>query len=305
MRSFTLVPPHPFDFVLTASHQTRYRRRSGADLFDNDVYYRAFWHQNGVIPVSVYASADPVRLNIQVGPETCLADIGFVTDTIHRMFALDLDILKFYDRVAGDKELSWATQALYGLRPAQTESVFEALVEAVIGQQISANVARKIRDAVVDRYGISVEMDGMQFCSFPRPEALFEAAPEDLRSLSLSFRKVEYIKEIARRSIEGEFDLTRFGSLSKEEIIDEMIKVRGVGRWTAEWTLLRALGNVDALPAGDLALRRAVSDLYFDRVSISEIELEEFALARWAPYRGLATTYLFALLRKKRLMEGA
>jgi 3-methyladenine DNA glycosylase/8-oxoguanine DNA glycosylase len=84
-----------------------------------------------------------------------------------------------------------------------------------------------------------------------------------------------------------------------------MVEVRGIGRWTAEWVLMRALGRLDILPAGDLALRRVVSELYFDATPINEAQLAAFGKERWSPYRGLATTYLFAYLRQQRLEAGA
>lgn len=253
-----------------------------------------------MVPVAVSCLAPSQTLDIRLGPGSRTADLGFVANTIRRMLALDLDLPGFYDRVKEDAELSTATSLLDGLRPTQTETIFEALVEAVIGQQISSNVANRIRDSLVERYGVIAEMDGVEFFAYPRPEVLLETPTEDLRNMSLSFRKVEYIKDIALRSINGQLD---FRSMGYDAMIDEMTKVRGVGRWTAEWTALRSMGEADAFPAGDLALNRMVSELYFDQAPISEPELREFALKNWAPYRGLATTYLFARLRQKRSMD--
>ena len=125
----------------------------------------------------------------------------------------------------------------------------------------------------------------------------------------LSGLLADYSEEAARRaarlgvvtdtSPELEIDPDRLSAMDDEEAIAELVGLRGVGRWTAEWVLMRALGRLDVLPAGDLALRRTVSDLYFDGAGISIEGLAEFA-QRWSPYRGLATTYLFAHLRRLR-----
>ncbi|MEX2599077.1 MAG: hypothetical protein WD533_05410, partial [Dehalococcoidia bacterium] len=121
----------------------------------------------------------------------------------------------------------------------------------------------------------------------------------------LSGRKVEYIQDCARRTAEGLLDANTLSSMDDEAAIEELTKVRGIGRWTAEWVLMRALGRLDLLPAGDVALRRVVSELYFGGETIAEAQLAEFAVERWSPYRGLATTYLFACIRQQRIANEA
>ena len=137
--------------------------------------------------------------------------------------------------------------------------------------------------------------------AFPTPQSLIDAGADGLRAQKLSARKAEYILDTAERTLSGSIDPDRLGALGDEEAIAELVAVRGIGRWTAEWVLMRALGRQDILPAGDLALRRVVSELYFDGNGITEQELAAFGLERWSPYRGLATTYLFAVLRQQRV----
>jgi 3-methyladenine DNA glycosylase/8-oxoguanine DNA glycosylase len=80
------------------------------------------------------------------------------------------------------------------------------------------------------------------------------------------------------------------------EVVKEVTALRGVGKWTAQWVLVRALGRADAFPIGDLALRRVVSQLYFGGEPLTDEQLEEFSM-RWSPHRSNATAYLFAALR--------
>ncbi len=84
--------------------------------------------------------------------------------------------------------------------------------------------------------------------------------------------------------------------LSDEEAVERVTELRGVGQWTAQWVLVRALGRNDAFPLGDLALRRAVSHLYFDGEGIDDEQLKEFS-GRWSPWRTYVTVYLFTALR--------
>ena len=84
--------------------------------------------------------------------------------------------------------------------------------------------------------------------------------------------------------------------MTDEEVVRKVVELRGVGNWTAQWLLIRALGRPDALPLGDLALRRAVSRIFFEGEELNDAQVEEFA-ARWSPWRTYATVYLFTALR--------
>ncbi len=305
MLSTTLLLPQPFDFHLTVGHQTYYRGRAGADVYADGTYYRALYHAGTVLAVAARPSEDGRALEVRLPNGGDEADLAFATGTMFRLLALDVDLAGFYALLEDDPVLSAAVGSLNGLRPARTESVFEALVVAIVAQQISAVIARIIRESLVSGYGSRVEADGHELFAFPTPESLLRTTPEELRAHKLSARKIEYIQDCAHRTLDGLIDSSRLAALDDEEAIADLMKVRGVGRWTAEWVLMRALGRSDVLPAGDLALRRVVSELYFAGQAITEKQLAEFATERWRPYRGLATAYLFAYLRQQRLAKEA
>ncbi len=301
--SVKLPLPEPFDFHLTVGHQTHFRGRAGADLYVDGTYYRALRRGDDII-VAAAKPADDAQLEVRLLSPGGERELAFASDAMRHLLALDIDLTGFYSMLEHDQGLSDAVGRLRGLRPPRSESVFEALVVAIIGQQISANVARVIREGLVEAYGTPVEAEGHALHAFPTPESFNNATPDELRGLKLSARKVEYIQDTARRTLEGELEIERFTNMDNEEVIAELTKVRGIGRWSAEWMLMRALGRLDVLPAGDLALRRVVSELYFDGATITEPQLAAFGEERWAPYRGLATTYLFAYLRQQRLAKG-
>ena len=301
----TVAVPQPFDFHLTVGHQTYYRGRAGADLYVGGTYYRALHHDGRVLAAAARPVEDGLALQVRLPNGGSQADLAFATERMVELLGLGADLAGFYRMLADDTVLAQATASLAGLRPSRTESVFEALVMAIVAQQISAVIARMIRESLVTTYGTPVEADGHTLYAFPKPESLLRATVEELRGLKLSGRKIEYIQDCAGRTVEGLIDPARLGSMDDEEAIAEMTKVRGIGRWTAEWVLMRALGRLDVLPAGDLALRRVVSELYLEGAAITEKELADFAAERWRPYRGLATTYLFAYLRQQRVAKEA
>lgn len=298
--STTVIPtPQPFDFALTAGHQTNYRGKAGSDLFVDGTYYRALWVDDG--PIGVAARPVTGGIEVSLPNDGSARTLDVAAEWIAWLLGLDVQMDGFYEMLAGDPVLSDAVGSLRGLRHTRTETVWEALVHAVVGQQVSGIVARVIRDGIVTEYGTEVSVDGHVIHAFPRPHTLLEAGQDALRALKLSARKAEYVLGIAEASLRGDLDHGTLALLSDEEAIAVLSGIRGVGRWTAQWTLMRALGRVDALPAGDLALQRVVGDHYFEGKRLTEQELEDFAEQRWKPYRGLAVTYLFSRIRQERV----
>ena len=134
-------------------------------------------------------------------------------------------------------------------RPADA---YGALLRAIVGQQLSTKAARTIYVRVLDLF------DG----STPSPEQLLEASEADLRGAGLSGRKVEYVRDLASHVISGELELDRLDELSDEEVIEEIVAVRGLGRWTAEMFLIFHLERPDVLSGGDLGIRKAMQIEY-------------------------------------------
>jgi len=165
------------------------------------------------------------------------------------------------------------------------EDAYGALLRAIVGQQLSTKAARTIYLRVLDIF------DGQT----PSPEQLLEASEADLRAAGLSGRKVEYIRDLAKHVISGELELDRLDQLSDEEAIEEIVAVRGLGRWTAEMFLLFHLERPDVLSGGDLGIRKAIQIEY--RMEEMPTPQETVAFGeRWSPHRSLASIYLWESL---------
>ncbi len=167
-------------------------------------------------------------------------------------------------------------------RPADA---YGALLRAIVGQQLSTKAARTIYGRILDLF------DG----ATPPPERLLEADEADLRGAGLSGRKVEYIRDLASHVLSGELELDRLGELSDEEVIAEIVAVRGLGVWTAEMFLLFHLERPDVLSGGDLGIRKAVQIEYgLDEMPAPTRVLE--IGEPWRPHRSLASLYLWESL---------
>ena len=165
------------------------------------------------------------------------------------------------------------------------EDAYGALLRAIVGQQLSTKAARTIYLRVVDLFGGTT----------PSPEQLLEASEEDLRGCGLSGRKTEYVRDLAAHVIGGELELDRLEQLGDEEVIEEIVAVRGLGRWTAEMFLLFHLRRPDVLSGGDLGIRKAIQIEYGLEQMPTPARTVEIG-ERWRPHRSLASLYLWESL---------
>ena len=170
------------------------------------------------------------------------------------------------------------------LRPDRRQSPFQALVEAVAHQQLNGKAARTILDRVQALY------PGQ---SFPTPEALLATPDEQLRAAGLSRAKTASVKDIAARTLEGVVpDTAGLRRLSDDAIVERLIVLRGVGRWTVEMLLIFKLGRHDVLPVDDFGVRNGFMIAYKKKEMPKPKELAACG-ERWKPFRTAAAWYLW------------
>jgi DNA-3-methyladenine glycosylase II len=160
---------------------------------------------------------------------------------------------------------------------------FLTLARAICGQQISVKAAQSVWDRVVACCG---EVTPEKVLSRPRPQ---------LRACGLSDRKTEYIADLAQHFADGRIHVHRWPEMSDEEIIAELVEVRGIGRWTAEMFLIFNLMRPDVFPLDDLGLQKAIRASYFRKKSVSIRTMRKLGES-WRPWRSVATWYLWRSL---------
>lgn len=297
--SRNITPVAPFDFELTAGYLTYFQGRYATDSLVDRVYRRLLDLDGQLVLASVSSlgSLEKPELSVELQGEGLTSDnVEVATDKVAWILGVGQELEPFYASAQGDPAMAAITQRFHGLHMPHTASVFEALVLAILGQQIATNVARIIRTLLIETYGPRQTIDGETYYAFPRPETLAALRVEDLRGMKLSQRKAEYVHGIACTALDDPEFIEGLHHLDDEAVVRQITSLRGVGNWTAQWLLIRALGRPDALPLGDLALRRVVSRLYFQDEPLNDTEVEEFC-RRWSPYRTYATTYMFTAMR--------
>ncbi|MCH8350556.1 MAG: DNA-3-methyladenine glycosylase 2 family protein [Chloroflexi bacterium] len=295
----TVYPVAPFDFELTAGYLTYFQGRYGTDSLTDGVYRRLLDLDGTLVLASVRSvgTIESPELAVELrGEGLTSSQVGQASERVAWLLGAQQDLAPFYSMAEKDSTMLAMTQRFHGLHLPHTASVFEALVLAILGQQIATNVARIIRTLLIETYGPSQTFDGDVYYSFPRPETLGAVPVEELRGKKLSQRKAEYVQGIALAALDDPTGLEGLHQLTDQEVVQSVTALRGVGNWTAQWLLIRALGREDALPLGDLALRRAVSRFYFGDVQLDDKQVEEFS-RRWSPFRTYATVYMFTAMR--------
>ena len=206
--------------------------------------------------------------------------------------------------MASDRDMVPLLERFGVLRIVRAPDLYEALLVAVIGQQVSVQAAQSVRRRLMQSLGTRVTVDNTpeheNYYLYPTPQQLTEAGELALREQGLSRQKSTYLVEIAHRAATGELDREAFATLSDEDALKRLCEIKGVGRWTAEIALMRGLGRNDVFAAGDLGLQVAVQELRGMRRRPSEKALRKIA-ERWKGWRSYAAFYLWMTLQSRAL----
>lgn len=165
---------------------------------------------------------------------------------------------------------------------------FTTLARSIVGQQISVKAAQ----AVWDRFAA---LAGSPQPGPVSPATVLTLEVDVLRGVGLSLRKADYLRDLARHFVDGSVHERDWSTMDDQAIIDELVAIRGIGRWTAEMFLIFHLMRPNVLPLDDVGLLKGISQNYFSGEPVSRAEARELGEA-WSPYRSVATWYLWRSL---------
>jgi DNA-3-methyladenine glycosylase II len=294
MAVINLFPRPPYDFSLSAAIFGRGDPQ--VRTFGQGIFRQALDTGDTavLVEVSSQGSVNAPNLYLSIRSDTALSqsEIKKVTGLISAMFSIDDDLVPFYTAMESDSVMTALVQQLWGVKAPTTPTVFEALTDSVIEQQISLAAAHSIEHRLIREVGRPLVLDNTTWYCYPAPQVLAKTTDATFRTCGLTLRKGEYIRDISRHIVEGTLDLDHFKTWpDTESIINGMVRIRGIGRWTAELTILRGLHRSDSFPADDIGVRRFISRFYFNGKKISPDEARAFA-DRWGPWKGFAAYYL-------------
>tara|TARA_Y100000815_G_scaffold51797_1_gene42215 strand:+ start:33 stop:647 length:615 start_codon:yes stop_codon:yes gene_type:complete len=163
---------------------------------------------------------------------------------------------------------------------------YESLIRSIVYQQLSGKAASIIYERFLDLFVFDI---------YPKPKDVLEVSIETLRSSGLSYQKVNYIRDLSEKWQDGTMNLTDIDSMTDEEISSELIKVKGIGQWTADMFLMFTLGRPDVFPFGDLGIQKGVMIITNMNRLPTQKEMER-KTKKWQPYRTVAAWYLWKLV---------
>jgi DNA-3-methyladenine glycosylase II len=289
-------PRPPLDVDLTLARYGRWGV-DPASPYQDGTLHRVARVGDRLVPFRLTVTGPPARPRATVAfawPDAPAVRQALRREATH-LLGEGWDLPGFYAAVADPvlARLVRPAGGLFGLRPTLAPDPFEMLVGAISAQQVNLAFAFATRARLVRRYGTPVELDGVVVHAFPAPAVLAAAPAAELRAMQFSQRKAEYIIGLARELSEGRLDLGALAGAPDEAVVARLTAIRGLGRWTAEWFLARALGRPDVCPADDIGVRRAVEALCFGGRERDAAAVRRRARA-WRPHRSLATHYLLA-----------
>jgi DNA-3-methyladenine glycosylase II len=285
---FQLKPRPPFRLDLT-TWVLRRRPHNLVDRWDGQIYRRVLMVQDQPVEVAVRQTG-PIEsplLSVEARHADSQRELTtMLSPLLTRMLGLNADLAPFYRLAAADDRLRPLVQRFRGFKPPCYPSVFEALVNAIACQQLSLDLGIHLLNRLAAGYGRVFPGTAEPHQAFPRPSDLADLSPQAFRALGFSRSKGNAIIGLAQGLVSGSLDLEILANLEEPEAVTRLLALNGVGRWSAEYVLLRGLGHWSVFPGDDVGARRHLST-WLHPAELLDYEKVQRLLARWHPYGGL------------------
>jgi DNA-3-methyladenine glycosylase II len=290
-RAFALRARPPFRLDLTV-WALRRRPDNAVDAWDGRTYPRALRVESGAIELAVTqaGTAAAPRLEVTVAGEQIDRQAESVARAaLARLLGLEIDLAPFYELAEGDPLLRTLAARFRGLKPPRFPDLFECLVNAIACQQLTLTVGIRLLNRLAETHGTAAA-EGARH-AFPAPVELDPLSPETLRRLGFSGAKGRSIVELAGAIETGTFDAAGIERLADEDALARLRGLRGVGRWSAEYALLRGLGRLHVFPGDDVGARNNLAR-WLGRDGPLDYDGVQAAVRHWQPYAGLVYFHL-------------
>ncbi|WP_042221095.1 DNA-3-methyladenine glycosylase family protein [Oceanobacillus manasiensis] len=270
-------------------------KRSNQEMHrvEGRIVYKALKVDGSAILFSVTEENDKLYIHVLKGKADSLTKES-ITVYVTKWFDLERDVAPFYQLAQQDPYLSKLVQQYSGLRIVGIPDLFEAFVWAIAGQQINLTFAYTLKRRFVEQFGEKLDWEGEAYWLFPEPEDLADCTIEMLRVLQFSSRKAEYILGIAEKMRDGSLQQA-LRENSYQELKKELLSIRGIGAWTADYVLMKCFRMQNAFPIADAGIHQALKQQLGRKPTLEEIA----KLARnWAGWEAYATIYLWRSLNE-------
>jgi len=300
--SFNLKAVAPFRLDLTV-WTLRRRERNRVDHWDGGTYTRVVPNlsapdskssedENILIQVKQKGKIETPLLHVAVFGRKLAPSIRMdVTHELKRLLGLSVDLEPFYQFAARYPKLDRLAQRFRGMKPPRFNSVFEGLANGIACQQFSLEAGLSILNRLTLKASKKFELNGVDYYPFPTPKDISRIRVQSLTAAGFSEKKSLALKSIANDILEKRLDTQSLSQLGNEEARSRLLELKGIGRWTAEYVLLRGLGRINVFPGDDVGARGNLARwLKID--GIMDYLKVEGTLKKWEPYKGLIYFHL-------------
>ncbi|MFT5696019.1 MAG: DNA-3-methyladenine glycosylase II [Myxococcota bacterium] len=295
---FELTPERPYCLEESAARLVRFSQL--VDHLDDGCYRRCLTLGGDLALLEARQLGSAARAVLRI------AIVGDFNDAVEarrdaeafvrRSLGAGCKLRPFYRAMKDDRLLADSIKAHHGMALCGGATLFEAIVTAILAQQINLAFAYSIYDVLTRRYGEKLVVDGTMYRAFPTAQRMSKVRESTLRTLRLTAAKAGTIHRMAKAFAVGELVQSELQKLDDEDVIERLVTYKGIGRWTAETALIRGLGRVDVFPAGDLGVVKKIAIEMLGRSQVAkEAEMRAFS-ERWRPHRSLALIYAYAVL---------
>ena len=299
-RSFSITPIPPFRLDLTA-WTLRRRPENAIDRWDGMIYQRVLMIDSHAVEVAVHQSGGPEasQLNVDMtGARLTKRQEEFARALLERMLGVRKDLTPFYKLAARDPRLQPLVDEFRGLKPPQFPTVFEAVVNGIACQQLSLLVGILLLSRLAHKIGIISANSTDAPHAFPDPTDFSGVKVPSLKSLGFSANKSQALIDVNSAIRERRLNLESLVELDNQVALEQLVRLKGVGRWTAEYVLLRGLGRLDIFPGDDVGARKKLAH-FLGKKKPLDYDGVRMAVAGWQPYAGLVYFHLLLARIKK------
>jgi DNA-3-methyladenine glycosylase II len=288
---FSLEPAPPFRLDLTV-WALRRRPDNEVDRWDGESYRRALPLNGKFVEVAVTQIGPPDAPRLQVTVTGARRAPGIetsVTAVLNRMLGLQVRLSKFYRLAATDRRLWRLARRFRGLKPPRLPTLFEALANGIACQQVTLTQGIRLLNRLAATYGAAI--NGSDLHAFPQPPDLARLEPEELRQLKFTRQRAAALTGLSDAIVERGLDLEALAALDDKAALARLLQLRGIGRWTAEYALLRGLGRLHVFPGDDVGARNNLQR-WLGLKKPLDYESTHRRLANWSPYEGFIYFHL-------------
>jgi DNA-3-methyladenine glycosylase II len=288
----TLHPKPPYNFPLLLNFLTRFAHPT-LNVVHDDALWRVVQSGEGLALLRVMSkgTVDAPLIEVDVAISSGKVDDAVLIENISHVLPTQHDWSAFYSSAAGDVGLWAVVESLVGLPELRTASVFEALMQTVIEQQISWVTAQKAQLWLVEWAGNKLEYAGRVHYAFPTPTQIAAATVDDLKPLKITFKRMALMIDLAGQVVRGQLDLETLRELPPAAAYQALLSIKGIGHWTAAVTLERAFGYTDWVAYNDVVLQAATNRYLLGGSGRILPELVSETFARYGDYAGIAARY--------------